>query len=78
MVHVYDGVAMAKKKASVPPPPEERVTVLNMKGSPADRNYLRSLSRLTGVPAAEIARRGIAMWASQRGVLAPPADWVGA
>lgn len=68
---------MAKKKTTGPAE-EERVTVLNLKGSVAERNYLRSLSRITGVPAAEIARRGMAMWAAQRGVLAPPADWVGA
>ena len=77
MVPIHDGVAMAKKKTNGPPPSGERVTVLNIKGSVAERDYLHRLSRATGVPAAEIARRGMAMWAAGRGVPAPPAHWVG-
>lgn len=70
--------AMAKKKTKAARPAEdERVTLLNLKGNEAERNYLRSLSQITGVPASEIARRGMAMWAKKRGVLAPPTDWVG-
>jgi hypothetical protein len=72
-----EAATMAKKKKAVSPAEDERVTLLNLKGSEAERNYLRSLSQITGVPASEIARRGMAMWAKKRGVLAPPADWVG-
>lgn len=50
------------------------VTLLNLKGSPADRAMLQQLSRLTGVPVSEIARRGLAMWARSRG-FEPPPGW---
>jgi hypothetical protein len=74
-VHNDGGVAMAKKRAAQPTGPDARVTVLNVKGSVQERDYLHQLSRSTGVSAAEIARRGIALWAKKRGY-ATPADWV--
>lgn len=78
MHSICDGITMAKKKAPEPTPPEERVTVLNLKGSPHERASLQRLSRITGVPASEIARRGMALWATQRGIKALPEEWSGA
>jgi hypothetical protein len=63
---------MAKKKA-VPPP---RVTLINLKGTRAEKDFLDRLSRITGVPISEIARRGMARWAVEDGRLAPPEDWL--
>jgi hypothetical protein len=51
------------------------VTLLNLKGSERERDYVHELSMASGVPMAEIVRRGIAMWASSRGI-SPPANWV--
>jgi hypothetical protein len=61
-----EGVAMAKKKATVRAVKEERVTLLNLKGSVKEKDYLTQLSHETGVPLSEIARRSIAMWATGR------------
>lgn len=75
-----DEDVMAKKKAVSPPPPEpdeDRVTILNLKGSVADRDYLRSVVKKTGVPAATIARRSMAAWVRQTYGIEPPASWLG-
>ncbi len=77
MIAIHDGVTMAKKKVKEPVELDERVTVLNLKGSVKERDYLKNVSRITGVPAAEIARRGIAMWIVKRDVPPPPSDWMG-
>ena len=79
MLAISNEVPMAKKKSTPPGPaePENRVTVANVKGSEAERDYLKALNRETGVPVAEIIRRGVAMWAKSRGLKNAPADWVG-
>ena len=55
---------------------DDRVTLLNLKGSEEEKDALNSASKETGVPLSLIARRGMAMWFKSRG-LTPPANWVG-
>lgn len=68
-------VAKPKRPPPAPEPTDDRTTLLNVKGSPLEREELKALSTRTGVPISEIARRGIAMWAVSRG-LKPPDSWV--
>ncbi len=68
-------VAKPKKPLPEPEPVDDRTTVVNVKGTPLEREDLKGLSIRTGVPISEIARRGIAMWAVSRG-LKPPDAWV--
>lgn len=76
MLDTRGSTAMAKRPAPPPEPTEEdRVTVLNVKGSVAEREGIRAISRASGVPISEIARRGIAMWAKKRGLKGLPDDW---
>ncbi len=51
-----------------------RVTLLNLKGSEEERDFIRSMSDDSGVSASEIVRRGLAMWATKRGYT-PPKGW---
>jgi len=68
---------MARKAAPPPPEPEpDRVTIINLKGSPAERDHLKRVSRNTGVPISEIVRRGSAMWMKSRGE-GVPEGWEG-
>lgn len=50
----------------------ERVTVINLKGSPALRDWLAGLSDRTMIPAARITRAALALWAKSEGHPAPP------
>lgn len=52
-----------------------RVTLVNLKGTEEEREWLQHLSRVTGVTLSEIARRGVALFAVSRGVK-PPDGWV--
>jgi hypothetical protein len=54
--------------------PPERTTLLNLKGSEKEKAVLDEAVRKTGVPLSEIARRGMVMWLTKRGVKVPP-DW---
>lgn len=69
---------MARKTAQTPPEPEPtiRVTIVNLKGSASEREYISGLSRRTGVSVSEIVRRGIALWAVKRKEATPPEDWI--
>lgn len=74
VLELLEDEAMAK--ASKPPPPEERVTLLNFKGSLDERAALEEIRKETGVSLTEMARRGMAMWIISRG-LEPPEGWAG-
>ena len=54
---------------------DERVTLLNLKGTPAERDLLAEVSRKTGVPLTTIARRGIAMWIASQAKMKAPEGW---
>jgi hypothetical protein len=67
---------MAKKKPEPAPEPVgqvERVTVINLKGSPELRDWLSGISDKTLIPAAAITRAALKMWAKENGHPAPPA-----
>ena len=78
MFEVGGSTVMVKKTpAPAPSPPEDdRVTVLNLKGLTSEKDFIKTLSRKTGVSASEIARRGMAMWAVSRGFRDLPENWV--
>ncbi len=63
---------MAKKKAV----PDDRVTILNLKGSHEEKRVIDQCSEETGVPTSTIVRRGVAMWFKSRGY-EPPKGWPG-
>ena len=49
-----------------------RVTVLNLKGSPALRDWLAGLSEETMIPMSSIARDALTKWAAERDLPPPP------
>jgi hypothetical protein len=64
---------MAKKKATVKPKPGvERLSVLNLKGSPEYREWLSGVSKKSLVPVATIVRDAVSKWAVERGYGPPP------
>jgi hypothetical protein len=66
---------MAKSKPKPAPPPAaavERVPVLNLKGSPAYRDWLAAMSKQTMIPVASIVRDALGKWAESRGFPEPP------
>ena len=66
---------MAKQKTpTVPPvsPGVERLSVLNLKGSPAYRDWLASLSEASLIPVTNIVRDALERWAEGRGYPKPP------
>jgi hypothetical protein len=62
---------MAKKKAP-PKAAVERVSVLNLKGSPEYREWLSTISKKSLIPVAAIIRDSVANWAEARGYPKPP------
>lgn len=54
-------VATPKKAAP------ERETLINLKGSTAQKKWVQSLARKTRIPLAQIAREGLTMWAKANG-----------
>ena len=44
-----------------------RVTVINLKGTPEQREYVEKLSRKTMIPASRIVRAALDLWAKQNG-----------
>jgi hypothetical protein len=66
---------MARQKKAPDPAPEMSggfVSVINLKGTPALRDWLSTLSRATHIPAAAIVRLALAEWASKHGHASPP------
>lgn len=63
---------MAKKKTGKPSPNVERISVLNLKGSPEYREWLSTISRKSLIPVAAIVRDSVAKWAEARGYPKPP------
>jgi hypothetical protein len=63
-----------KKEAPAPPPKASRgfVSIINLKGSAAYRDWLSGLSKKTHIPAAMIVRLALADWAKQNGHASPP------
>jgi hypothetical protein len=53
-----------------------QLTLLSLKGLESEKEFLKALSRKTGVSASEIARRGMAMWATKRGAHNLPENWI--
>lgn len=51
-------------------------TVLNVKGSRAEKEYLQRLSKVTGVSLAEMTRRAVATWAESRALPPAPEGWI--
>lgn len=60
-----------KAKAPAEPSPE-RLSVLNLKGSPEFRDWLNEASEKTRIPIATIVRDSLGMWAESRGLSKPP------
>lgn len=68
---------MAKKKPAVKAtePAQgrvERLSVINLKGSPEYRDWLNGLSEKSLISTSVIVRDALAMWAEKRGYEAPP------
>lgn len=72
MLVISERTDMAKKTSK----PAARLTVLNIKGSLKEKEYIQALSLETGVSISEITRRSIAAWAVKRGAKKAPSDWV--
>jgi hypothetical protein len=66
-------LAMAKKKAKPKPKPSlERLSVLNLKGSPEYREWLSEISYESRIAVSVIVRDAVAKWAEERGYSQPP------
>ena len=66
---------MARKKEVPGPPPGKDggfVSIINLKGSAAYRDWLSGRSKATLIPAAAIVRLALAEWASRNGHPRPP------
>lgn len=64
---------MGRKKLETPVPDKHgRVTVVNLKGSMAFRDWLAAVSSKTHIPAATIVRLGLAEWAKKNRHAEPP------
>jgi hypothetical protein len=64
---------MAKKKTPARGTPKlERLSVLNLKGSPEYRDWLAGISKESLIPTATIVRDALAKWAQARGYKSPP------
>jgi hypothetical protein len=64
---------MGRKKLDAPKPDDHgRVTVINLKGSMAMREWLAGVSAKTHIPASTIARLAFAEWAKRNRHSAPP------
>jgi hypothetical protein len=69
---------VAKKQASKPQPtpdsspPAGQLSIINLKGSQALKDWLSARTKQTHIPAASIVRLGLACWAEQNGHPAPP------
>jgi hypothetical protein len=66
---------MARKKEAPSPPPkivEGFVSIINLKGTAAYRDWLSGLSKKTHIPAAVIVRLALAEWAVKNGHPSPP------
>src|SRR4051794_40105731 len=66
---------MAKKKAAPkadPPEASGAISIINLKGSPAYREWLSGVSKKTHIPVASIVRLALVDWASKNGHLVPP------
>lgn len=53
-------------------PPDERVAIIHLKGTPAYAEWLDAVHRKTDIPKAVIIRRAIALWAERFGHPEPP------
>jgi hypothetical protein len=60
------------KKAEPATDPHGRVTVINLKGRPEDREWLDQLSRRTMIPASRIVRAALREWAERNKHPKPP------
>jgi len=65
-------VAMARKKAPVERPADNREIVIVLKDSSEYRAWFDGLSEQTLIPGASIVRDALAMWAEARGLAPPP------
>jgi hypothetical protein len=74
-MEVMECEPMAKAKPKKLPN-DDRVTLLNLKGSPEEKAVLDDAIAETGVSLSVMTRRGLAMWLKSRN-LTPPASWVG-
>jgi hypothetical protein len=68
---------VTKKKRGRPPLgakalPEERATVINLKGSDEMVAWLEYAHETTHIPKTQIVRLGVAAWAKQAGLRPPP------
>jgi hypothetical protein len=64
---------MAKKKAPAKPTSGvERLSVLNLKGSPEYHDWLGLISKKSLIPITTIVRDALSKWAKERGYPAPP------
>ena len=58
-----------KKK---PVPPDDRVAIIHLKGSPEYRDWLNAMSDDSLIPVTSIVRDALSKWAKQRGYPEPP------
>ncbi len=69
---------MAKKRAESKPETRTaddggvRVPILLIRGTPEYRDYVKTISKQTLIPATAIFRDALALWAERRGLPAPP------
>ena len=66
---------MARKKQAPAPPPKagrDFVSIINLKGSEAYRDWLAGISKKTHIPAAVIVRLALGDWAAENGHPSPP------
>lgn len=53
-------------------PPDERVTIVNLKGSAEYAEWLESIHKKTHIPKSTLIRLGMAEWAAKNGHSRPP------
>lgn len=67
-------MAPRPKRGSQKPlrPPDERIAVIHLKGTPEYAEWLEAIHRKTHIPKAVIVRLAVAEWAERNGHKPPP------
>lgn len=61
-----------KKGTKKPPPPDDRVAIIHLKGTGAYAEWLEGVHHKSHIPKAALFRVALAEWAERNGYPAPP------
>lgn len=67
-----DLMGRPKKGTKKPPPPDERLAIIHLKGSGAYSEWLDAVHRKSHIAKATLFRVALAEWAERNGYPAPP------